>query len=52
MTSNARVQNDIVTDLEGRHKHHISLRGPVDMNIFQKHTPTPVVLLLNWEEVL
>jgi len=52
MTINVTVLNDIITVFKEIHKHYISLVEPSGMNIFQKHTPTPVVLLLNWEVTL
>ena len=49
MPIDVRVLNYIIKEFKERHKHYISLVEPAGMNIFQKHTPTPVELLLNWE---
>jgi len=51
MTINVTVLNDIITVFKERHKQYISLAEPASMNIFEKHTSTPVGLL-NWEVTL
>jgi hypothetical protein len=52
MPISVTVLNDIITVFMERHKQYISLVEPAGMNVFQKHTSTPLELLLNWEVTL
>jgi hypothetical protein len=52
MTIDVTVLNYIITVFKERQKHYISLVQPAGMNLFQKHTSTPVELMLNWELTL